>query len=68
MSDFINNQSAVTRRPFGRIDGVSDYILLLMRDELSDEVERIAPELRPIAAARNGLKAIEEEIARRGFE
>ena len=63
------NVESVIFRGFRSLEGVSDDSLMVMRSELMAEIARtgLAKELEQLAAKRNGLQAVENEMKLRGI-
>lgn len=62
-----DNVNAVPERQFLGLQRMSADTLEVMRGECADELALVYPALRELAAKRNGLKAISDELARRGY-
>lgn len=60
-----NNPCVVPHRTFTRLDRSSDKQLAVIRSEMLSEVRGVFKESRKLAAARNGLAAVERELNRR---
>jgi len=60
-----SNIEAVPARRLMDVKKLSGGILEVMRDELHGELSAVFPELRKLAAKRNGLEVITRELARR---
>lgn len=62
-----DNVNAVPERKFLGLKRMSADTLEVMRGECADELALVYPDLRELAAKRNGLKAISDELERRGY-